>query len=278
MIPLETLGPSPTGRRGGGCVLQGHSSLDFVFERRTWSGPAAVLVCDDEELVDSFAVLAGDVIDRVGESPTWAGVHDLFDEWQTLLARRGVPSPEKEIGLWGELWFIAQASDVDRLLAAWRGPDGDASDFFLDGRAAEIKTSRSRRRHHVSQSQIVAPVGVHPARLVSCWVVPDPVGGRTVPELWSAISRRSRDEAAALKCVSAAYRPTDHASYATRLRLLAAPEWYPLEAVPRVTAADTGVSQVRYVVALDERHAMSAADTTAWRRHFLHADNHGEVG
>lgn len=276
VVPL-TAGDVPTvGRRASGCELLGHSSIRFVYKGREWTGPAAALVCTDADLVDVFAVLATDVAGRVRDGATWAALVTSVEEWQTLLTPRGKPSPEAELGLWGELWFLAQSSDSGRLLTAWRGPEGDATDFFIDGKAAEVKTSRSCRQHYVSQSQVGSPAGDNEAWMVSIWVKADP-GADTVPALVDRLLARAPERAEALKCLArAGYSPGDRHNYNSGFAVLSEPEWYAASEVPRVRAVDPGVSHLRYHISLDERCRADKKMASRLWRHF-HGHEYGVI-
>jgi hypothetical protein len=275
-VPMKDLGTAPVGRRASGCELIGHSSTRFVFQGRDAVGPAAALLCIDPDLFDAFAVLAMDVAQRVRDSGgTWSSMLSAVEEWQTLLAPRGRPSAETEEGLWGELWFLSQAEDVEQAFAAWCGPDGGATDFFLGGRSAEVKTSRHHRQHHVSLSQVDAPVGTHDAWLLSIWVKVDPGTSSTVVQLAERFLDRVRDRSAALRRLArAGYSPADKSGYAAAFVVLAEPEWYAAADIPRVRAADPGVSHLRYRVALDEtRRADGPLSDSLWQ-HF-HGHKYG---
>jgi hypothetical protein len=270
IVPIRELGPAPIGRRAAGCELVGHSSIRFVYGDRNAVGPAAALLCLDPELFDAFAVLAVDVAKRVRDGGgTWSSMVEAVEEWQTLLARSGQLGAEVEQGLWGELWFLAQAADVDLLFSAWRGPEADATDFFLAGKSVEVKTSRRRRDHHVSCSQVDAPVGAHDGWMLSIWVKPDPASACTIAQLAEGLLDRARDRAEVLRRLTrAGYSPADRATYRASFVVLAEPEWYAITDVPRVRVVDPGVSQLRYRVALDEtRRADVHVSDSLWR-HF----------
>jgi hypothetical protein len=253
IIPLANLAGPAAGRKASGFELIAHASTHYVFKGNSTSGPAAALVCTDPDLRHAFAILALDVVARSEETQDWNAIVAIVEEWQSLLASySGSISIESETGLWGELWFIAASTDVDEAMASWRGPDGDSTDFFVGQRAAEVKTSRSQRHHHVSQSQLVAPAGVHPSWLLSLWVKIDP-GGFCVGDLVENILSRATDQGDALRRMTrAGYAPGHHERFATNFVLLTEPEWYSSSVVPRVREVDPGVSRLRYVVDLDE--------------------------
>ena len=277
LIPCSDIGLEPVGRRASGCELVGHPSTRLIFQGRDKVGPVAALVCLDPALVDAFIVLALDVSKRVrkdGES--WSNMIAAVEEWQTLLAPRGRLSAEAEAGLWGEMWFLSQADDVEKVLSGWRGPEGDATDFFFGGKGVEVKTSHHRRHHHVSLSQVDVPLGTHAAWLLSIWVKLDPRASTTIVDLGERILDRARDRGDALRrLIRAGYSPVERSCYTASFVILAEPEWYEAANVPRVRAADPGVSQLRYLVALDEA---SRADQPLSASLWQHFHGHEYIG
>ncbi|MCE9572522.1 MAG: PD-(D/E)XK motif protein [Deltaproteobacteria bacterium] len=273
VVPLSKMDASAVGRLASGLELLGYVATRFVHGGRDWTGPAAALVCSDPDLLEAFGVLAADVVARSAEGgATWSTIVAVVEEWQMLLASRGRPSNEAETGLWGELWFINASANVGRTLATWRGPERDAADFFVDGMSAEIKTARARRQHHVSMSQVEAPIGVGEAWLVSIWVKVDPAATVTVPVLVDEILERAPDRADALRRIArAGYSPADRKTYCMTFAVLAEPEWYRVDRVPRVRAVDIGVSQLRYRISLD---ASTCADSAAAQRLWRHFHGH----
>jgi hypothetical protein len=277
VVPLANVPPGAVGRMGAGFELTAHPSLHFEFEGKSWDGAAAALSLKDVDVVESFAVLAADVVQRLADDARWSDVVAIVSEWQELFAPRGKTTAEAELGLWGELWFIAASADVDSLLLGWRGPERDATDFFLNGRSAEVKTSRLHRVHRVSQSQVSRPVGDHPAWLLSLWVKADPASQTTVSSLAELIVQQASDQREAWRRLGGAgYREGDRRHFATSYALMEAPEWYPTSMVPRVREADVGVSDLRYRVELDDSRREGAAATSELWRHFHGRDYGGQ--
>ena len=184
-----------------------------------------------------------------------------------------VLTPEQQLGLWGELWVISNAVNPDRLIEAWRGPEGEVVDFFFDGVALDVKVSRRAHVHHVSQRQIDLPVGLHKAYLLSIWVGVEPVRGISLAELVDATLGRVSDAPALLRQVALlGYTPLDRDQYATRFIPLDTPRWFRAEDVPRVRTIDAGISQVRYVVALDIERCLADDLASGLWLHFCQAE------
>jgi hypothetical protein len=270
LVPLPAQ-PGGVARAGGGCVLRPGSEVEFSYAGRKWTQPAAILECRDPSVLDAFAVLALDIAGRASgcEPPKWEDVARLVDEWYALLARRRDLSQEDEIGTWGEVWFLSQAPNADRLAKGWRGPEAGASDFVIGGVCAEIKTSRARLRHFVSQTQVERPMGDLEAYFVSLWVGLDPEHGTTLPALVDLLLARTSDPAAVLKrLLEVGYSPGDRHEYQKPILLLESPLWFAAGDVPRVRQADAGVSHLRYVVMLDENNALAPDEMGRLQAHF----------
>src|SRR6185369_3152017 len=61
------------GRAAGGIRLRSADGVDFRFEGKRWTQPAAILECTDLESLDAFSVLVLDVASRAcsGHSARW---------------------------------------------------------------------------------------------------------------------------------------------------------------------------------------------------------------
>ena len=271
LVPMPTAGGS-VGRSGGGFTLRAAPGVEFNHDGRSWRQPAAILECTDSSVVDTFLALAADLSNRLASdigSINWPQILLWMEEWQALLSRRAVLSPEAQLGLWGELLLILLAEDADALFTAWRGPDEDTVDFFVNGVALEVKTSRHQCVHHVSQSQVTKPRGDFPSHFLSLWASTEPVRGVSLVEVVDRLTNRLRDSAAFLKYIArTGYSPRDREEYLTRFLLLGTPRWFNAEDIPRVRAADPGISQLRYLAALDMDLTESDDEARRLWRHF----------
>jgi hypothetical protein len=75
----------------------------------------------------------------------------------------------------------------------------------------------------------------------------------TLPEIVAQVLERAKAPEDALSAILlAGYAPVDATGYTRKYVLLEEPAFFTLDVVPRVRQADEGVSQLRYVVTLDE--------------------------
>jgi len=270
LVPLSEA-PAIPGRRGGGFSLKSAERVEFSHSGRRWVQPAATIECTDVAVLDAFLVLVLDIVDRIGPGPEpvqWRTVLEGVEEWQALFARRVPMTAEQQLGLWGELWFIAQSADADAVVSAWLGPSRAAVDFFSGGVGLEIKTSTRRHIHAVSLSQTSAPAGVHDTYLLSIWAGLDPQGGLSVAELADLIFARAADPSEFLRKLAAVgFVPADRTYYESRWRTLQIPLLVRTDDVPTVRGVDPGVSLVRYTVTLGgEPLVPGAVAASVWRK------------
>lgn len=132
---------SPPEARGLLCVL--HSTRDADVG-------ALELQLSDSNVSEVFSALAADVAGHVARAETQAGAVQAWlarlAMWQKLLARasQGL-SPDRQRGLFAELWFLreklASAAGLDDAVAAWQSPPNRAHDFQLRGGSIEVKST-----------------------------------------------------------------------------------------------------------------------------------------
>ena len=144
-----------------GSELRAASSAGFevqMEEKETAGGGRAAslkLVRTGPDDGNAFLALCGELValaQRLGDASPQnraAAVCNYIRAWQEFMkASGGELSPERERGLFGELYFLEQmllnrsGSGAFHLAGVWTGPQHNARDFtFGNGRAVEVKTS-----------------------------------------------------------------------------------------------------------------------------------------
>lgn len=259
LIPVAS-GRAQIGRDIGGLSVSYDAGLRFQIGGREWESAAVELSCLDGALLRTFSALAIDVSSHVAgpELPSSRAVSDALGQWERLLRARHRLTPQEEIGLWGELWTLARMETPDAAVHAWQGPSHAVIDFLCGSIAIDCKTSTQRLHHCVSQEQLDRPCGDAAMYIVSLWIGCDPMGeslSELVSRLDALLSESTTFEA---KLLEAGYSRLDSALYRQRFAVLEEPLVFAEAAVPRIRAADPGVSAIRFTVTLDEAKALDA--------------------
>ncbi len=118
-----------------------------------------VLGLSDTSLSSIFAVLCEDLFQSVAEIESEVvllqTLQNRFLKWKELflLAKTTGLSPEKQIGLFGELYLlktlIVTTQNPEFCLDIWVGPDGGIRDFENNNIAIEVKTSQSHNHQKI---------------------------------------------------------------------------------------------------------------------------------
>ncbi|MFA9391653.1 MAG: PD-(D/E)XK motif protein [Prolixibacteraceae bacterium] len=113
----------------------------------------------DNSLTSIFAVLSEDLFHAVlileSEPAFILSLQNRFIKWKELfiLVRSSGISPERQIGLFGEIFFlkklIAQTNKIKDSLTIWSGPDNGIRDFEKDRCAIEVKTTKTHNQQKV---------------------------------------------------------------------------------------------------------------------------------
>jgi hypothetical protein len=280
--------PLPNGDRGLSRVTAALSlafveTVAFEFGGVSWSQPAAILECCEPALMSTFEVLLDDLARRllaITETIRWRDLVEPLDDWASLLHRRRQLSEAEQLGLWGELMILDGAHAVDRLIAAWRGPEQAAVDFFIEGIGIEVKTSKSDLVHQIAHTQIERAAAAGDHFLCSLWGTQDPLG-RSVPDLVASVRAKCSDPSMfAMRLMQVGFFAEDAPVYVERFRMMREPIWFDFQSVPRVRLVDGGVKDLRYSVVLDPSMALAASRSAQLmtRLGLLFADESGREG
>lgn len=118
----------------------------------------------EKNISDIFILFIEDIIENlvsIGDTKeALALINQRVNYWRTLFARitGELLSPEKQRGLFGELFFLRQilnsSDNKNEALASWRGANSANQDFTRNRNAVEIKTTKaSKLSVHISNEQ-----------------------------------------------------------------------------------------------------------------------------
>lgn len=161
------------------CVIESAAGV----ERRTMD----VVVCTSQDI--ALRALFLNAAEQLLVPTSGGSISSLISDLVELF-RNLRESPKGSVsGVWGELFIIWAAPDVDRMIDAWHSDPTEVFDFARATRRLEVKTSLGERRHHFSLEQVTPMQGVS-ASVVSIQTRPA-VSGPSILELVTGIADRS---------------------------------------------------------------------------------------
>lgn len=217
-----------------------------------------------------FAKMVGDVAGAMdaaapeGEDSVLKTMLRRVRMWQQFMSRGTGPlSPEAELGLAGELFFMARLLDAkvshESVLSGWVGPDDAPQDFLLGDGAIEVKATMSSSGFPVKigsleqlDDTVACPLFLAAVRFAAG------EGGSTLPEMVADVERRLEGEPGAAnflreRLMVAGYSEVHAGQYTRRFdpkdrRVLSVSEGFP-RLTPGVVPA--GVTRAVYEINLD---------------------------
>lgn len=262
-FPTARLGsnePLPEGR--GFEVVR----ADPLGDGKTWIALSRKESGNPELFAEVVRDVAGamDVSASEGESAILRTMLRRIRMWQQFMSRGvGALGPEAELGLAGELYFIALLLDsqvsIEEVLNGWVGPDDAPQDFLLGSGAIEVKATMSSSGFPVKigsleqlDDAIASPLYLAAVRFSSG------EGGATLPEMAALVEQRLVAEPGAVdlfrgRLLVAGYSEAHASQYTRRFepkerRILSVTDGF-----PRLTPGSVppGVTRVIYEINLE---------------------------
>jgi hypothetical protein len=233
--------------------------------------PCLELATRTSGLFAEFYAVLEELADRMqlrGEQPL-AAFRETLANWRALLRPTERMSDEQRLGLFGELLVLKRVLNNrgPSSIASWTGPMGEPHDFRLGTYEIEVKTTSSRKRHHIISSlEQLEPSPGRGLYLLSIQL--EPAGneaGLALPELvdlvraelpWASAGRESFESSL---LVSWRYSDVHAPLYRERFQLRAPSALIPVTGdfprlTPSVVEAVPGadrITDVQYRVAVD---------------------------
>ncbi len=217
-----------------------------------------------------FAEMVGDVAGAMdteaagGEAVILRTMLRRVRMWQQFMSRGAGPlSPEAELGLAGELYFMTLLLDAgvlpESVVRGWVGPDDAPQDFLLGDGAIEVKATMSSSGFPVKigsleqlDDAVASPLFLAAVRFAST------EGGATLPEMVAEVSRRLEGEPGVTthlseRLMAAGYSETHAGQYSRRFEPKEKRVLFVTEGFPRLTpgVVPPGVTRVLYEINLD---------------------------
>ena len=164
-------------------------------------------------------------------------------DFRELLESASVLSPDREVGLFGELTVVdclVSTLGGPQAVAAWRGPNGDEHDFDLGGGDLEVKSTLSEKRvHWIGSLSQLEPTPGRVLWLLSMQLTTGLAEALTIADLLAKLRSRlvGADLAAFEKKLhSAGWRDKYRATARRRFKMRSTPLLLPVdEAFPALT-------------------------------------------
>lgn len=240
--------------------LTGHDGLRLALTRQAAGSSElfASMACDVVGALDNAAA------EGASETKLLKVFLGRVRAWQQFMSRGAGPlSPEAELGLAGELYFMALFLDAgvssESVLRGWVGPDDAPQDFLLGEGAIEVKATMSSSGFPVKigsleqlDDAVASPLFLAAVRFERG------EKGSTLPEMVAEIERRFENEPGAVdflreRLMAAGYAEAHAGQYSRRFepkerRVLSVTEGFPRLTLGVVPA---GVTRALYEINLD---------------------------
>ena len=206
-----------------------------LVETKNISGSSVMEIsCSLEPLFQQFYAVLVDIADRIElkHLPPDAAMQEALRDWAELLKEAIVLSSEAQLGLMGELWFLARLVQRQGPSAAhaWVGPQGEPHDFRLAALEFEVKSTRlTTRVHQINSLQQLVPSSGRVLYLLSLQFEPSGAAdGLSLPAMVQEVRSLLGEAPTELRLLNAAldrlgYLDADAARYQARLRLRSPP-------------------------------------------------------
>lgn len=241
------------------------------------------IACLEPQGYAALDVIAGELVGALEAGASIGRVRlvlNVLAKWRRFWSgiNQGLLSREKQLGLFGELWFLGRwlspGSGAAKAVQTWRGPTGARNDFEKPGLAIEVKTTIRLDAAHVIHGleQLLEPPGGS-LFLFSLAVRDEASGAETLPGIVQEIRGLLEEDYSALahfdSTLYASGYDDAHASEYAKLALrVHSEELYRVSAdfprlIPNSLTAGLppGVGNVRYELRLDAALPWLVADS-----------------
>lgn len=131
------------------------SALETIsIDRYETGGQSCIRILTSvRPLYREFYLLATEIADKIQEKGLAASeaIQETLTRWKALLRSALLLSPEREIGVLGEMWVLRRLlrSQGPTALDFWTGAAGEVHDFRFNSIELEVKSTRNRQRLHI---------------------------------------------------------------------------------------------------------------------------------
>ncbi|MDA7580380.1 PD-(D/E)XK motif protein [Crocinitomicaceae bacterium] len=152
---------SANSSRGKFLDISFNTTCEFKIKGKKNVGNFTLLTLKTDKLLlkNIFISLCSDLIELIGEKPSYDRVVNVVKGLRELFINFLRPAIKNEIGLWGELFVISQAKNIENAIDSWHINPSDTFDFNDGKHKMEVKTTvQNQRIHAISLNQILKSI------------------------------------------------------------------------------------------------------------------------
>ena len=138
-----------------------NTTCEFKIQEKSHVGEFTLLTLKTQEVLMNriFVSLCEDLIELICDEPSYDRVIEVVNGLKELFVNFLRPSTNTEIGLWGELFVISQAQNIENAIDSWHLDPYDTFDFNDGHKKMEVKTTTNNERvHSISLNQILKSI------------------------------------------------------------------------------------------------------------------------
>jgi hypothetical protein len=138
-----------------------NTTCEFKIQDNSHVGEFTLLTLKTQEALMNriFVSLCEDLIELICDEPSYDRVIEVVNGLKELFVNFLRPSTNTEIGLWGELFVISQAQNIENAIDSWHIDPYDTFDFNDGHKKMEVKTTTNNERvHSISLNQILKSI------------------------------------------------------------------------------------------------------------------------
>lgn len=206
----------------------------------------------DSSLFPYFLSVLSPIVASMSATPSQVELRRAISRLVDLFRSISSPPLRTIQGLWGELFVIAKATDINGAVSAWHKDPRQLVDFAVGDDRVEIKSAGNRLRvHHFSLTQLTPPMG---ARLTIISLFTERSGGgRSLRSLYEGIRGGLGSNFALLVefdstffgSLGASWEDAMEESFDEQLANESL-QFFSCESVPKVDLVPLGVADVRF--------------------------------
>lgn len=147
----------------------------------------------NSRMIDYFLRALEGLINQLNVSFTYATLKKEIENLIELFSKKKATDLNVVLGLWGELFFINESSNIHSTLEAWHNEVNNRFDFSLaNSEYLEIKTTLSPNRLHTFSNKQIKNYKDLNVEIVS--IQTDLTGtGKSLKDLWDSLNNRIED-------------------------------------------------------------------------------------